>query len=155
MTLNRSWTATIVNKLGVPEHEIDDYHQEALIAQWQRPEITRAPKLRILDLYRGERYTGSTGAQGSKSVPATPYGDSPDSFDDSGVEIDMLQGLTVQAVRDAVKTLPEKYREVIFYRFYLDKSWSETAKIVGYSSRQTVETLFKQRIAPKLREALS
>lgn len=140
---------------GRPEM-FDDCVQEGAIVIWQvlgrwpdapRAYVTGAVQKRMAGVLRGDRLVGAPGHQGKK--------DASTSVVDSDVpELGTLEVGDWSDVRDAVQSLPERDRELVFDRFWLDREWEVVAANLGLSSGR-VESKWRDQIRPALRKALT
>ena len=160
MTIKRTWTASLARRMGFEESDIDDLHQEALIAAWQKdPEgpsnyQQRSAALRLLDIKRGKPLTGMLPRSAYSIMDDIIYDDEAVEWWASG-EFDFANEVVTKVrVQEAILTLPEKHRKVVYYRFYLDLDWPEVSKRSGYA-HVAAEKAWRKVIAPILREALT
>lgn len=134
----------------------DDCVQEGAIVIWQvlqrwpdapRAYITGAVQKRMAGVLRGDPLIGQPTHQGKRDASsAAVEADVPDA--------EVPPPGDWSDVREAVYTLSENDRQLVFDRFWLDREWKDVAKARGLSSHR-VQVKWRDQIRPALREALT
>lgn len=175
--------ATLTPLLGIIAAErtadrpdlFDDVRQEALIRAWEverdKPEAPReyvlaAARRAAADVLRGRPAFGEESHRGRQDAHDTA-GPLTVSEDDDVDEVAPLADRSAEralaeadlvdvreAVRGAVRALPEDDREAVFLRFWHGMTWPEIAATQGRGTNAT-RVRFEKHTAPTLREALA
>jgi RNA polymerase sigma-70 factor (ECF subfamily) len=140
--------AALVARYTAPAHraavmfgagdDADDVVQEAFVkafrhlAKFRRGEVFRPWLLQIVvnetrNLHRSRRRLD---ALVLRATQLTPPGNGHVASDDP--EREALSGERRTALLDAVRGLPEKYRQAVTCRYFLELSEAETAKVLGW-----------------------
>jgi RNA polymerase sigma-70 factor (ECF subfamily) len=129
----------------IPESDVDDVTQEVFIAVLKslhgfRGESMFSTWLRTLTNYKvAEYYRKRNRKQDPHEVPMTEAEVLPDGSTNLQLEERI-------ALRKALNSVPEKYREVLLLRFSDGMQFDEIAKTMG-SNLETTKSLFRRAVA--------
>jgi RNA polymerase sigma factor (sigma-70 family) len=152
--ITQSWTRLHTQGLRARGFELDDLHQEALIAAWQKPKHPHmTAKSRFIKFANGRRhYTGNERKANAPQVRSITLSD--DDWTDLAERHTTMEESEARIdVQAAVKVLPEKYRRIVWHRFYEGLQWDEVGAKVGLSGRGVL-SVWERHIQPALAEAL-
>lgn len=150
------WLRTLASeRAGDQPHLQDDLVQEAAIAIWSvlqkrpdapRPYLVATAKNAMANLLRGGHTTGAPSRQGRKDASsAQDYAEPPDHPSPESEDW--------SHVRAAVRSLPLDERQILWDKFWCDRTWAQVAHDHGTRENRLIWR-WTNHIKPKLEAAL-